>query len=78
MKQEIFLPKMGLTMTEGTIEKWLKKDGDTVIKGEGILEVMTEKVSLTVEATESGIIHMFKEEGATVPVGEVIGEIDMG
>lgn len=75
MKEEIYLPKMGLTMTEASIEKWLKNDGDTVKKGEDILEIMTEKVTSTIEASASGVIKIHKKEGSTVPVGEVIGEI---
>lgn len=75
MKEEIYLPRMGQTMTEGTIDKWLKKDGDIVIKGEGIVEITTDKVTTTIESPESGMLQIIKEEGKTVPVGEVIAEV---
>jgi pyruvate dehydrogenase E2 component (dihydrolipoamide acetyltransferase) len=76
VKEEIYLPKMGLTVVEGTIEKWLKKDGDIVEKGEGLVEIMTDKVTTTVDSPIAGKLQIFNsEEGATVKVGEVIGEV---
>lgn len=75
MKEDIYLPRMGQTMTEGTVEKWLKKDGDIVEKGEGIAEISTDKVTATIESPESGTLNILVDEGRTVPVGEVIGEI---
>ncbi len=75
MKEDVFLPKMGQTMTEGTIEKWLKKDGDTVKKGEGIVEIMTDKITTTIESPIDGVLQILIEEGNIVPVGEIIGEI---
>jgi pyruvate/2-oxoglutarate dehydrogenase complex dihydrolipoamide acyltransferase (E2) component len=75
MKEEIFIPKMGQTMTEGTIEKWLRKDGDTVKKGEGVVEIMTDKITTTIDSPADGVLQILVEEGNTVPVGEIIGEI---
>jgi pyruvate/2-oxoglutarate dehydrogenase complex dihydrolipoamide acyltransferase (E2) component len=75
MKEEIYLPRMGQTMTEGTIDKWLKKDGDIVAKGEGVVEITTDKVTTAIESPKSGILQILKEEGNTVPVGEVIAEV---
>ncbi len=75
MKEDVYLPKMGQTMTEGTIEKWLKKDGDTVKKGEGIVEIMTDKITTTIESPIDGVLLILIEEGNIVPVGEIIGEI---
>jgi len=75
MKEDVYLPKMGQTMTEGTIEKWLKKDGDTVKKGEGIVEIMTDKITTTIESPIDGVLQILIEEGNIVPVGEIIGEI---
>ncbi|MHB1375843.1 MAG: biotin/lipoyl-containing protein [Candidatus Humimicrobiaceae bacterium] len=75
MKEDIYLPRMGQTMTEGTVEKWLKKDGDTVEKGEGVAEISTDKVTTTIESPETGTLHVLINEGSTVPVGKVIGEI---
>lgn len=75
MKEEVYLPRMGQTMTEGTIDKWLKKDGDIVAKGEGVVEITTDKVTTTIESPKSGILQILKEEGNTIPVGEVITEV---
>ena len=53
---EVIMPKLGLTMETGTIEKWHKKEGDKVEAGEVLLEVMTDKVSLEIEAYNSGYL----------------------
>lgn len=77
---EVIMPKLGLTMETGVIEKWLKKEGDKVESGEVLFEVMTDKVSLEVEAYNSGILRkILRNEGEEVPVTEVIafiGEAD--
>lgn len=75
MKEEIFLPKMGLTTTEGTLDKWLKKDGSIVKKGEGVVEITTDKVTTTIESPKDGILQILKEEGEIVKIGEPIGEV---
>jgi len=63
-------------MTEGQIVKWLKKEGDTVTEGEIILEIMTDKTSMEIEAEASGILlKIVHHDGDTVPVTEVIGYI---
>ena len=70
------MPKLGLTMETGTIEKWHKKEGDLVETGEVLFEVMTDKVSLEVEAYNSGtLLQILKKEGDEVPVTEVIAYI---
>ncbi|HCC86564.1 MAG TPA: dihydrolipoyl dehydrogenase [Porphyromonadaceae bacterium] len=76
MAFEIIMPKAGIDMTEGQIVKWLKKEGDTVTEGEIILEIMTDKTSMEIEAEASGILlKIVHQEGETVPVTEVIGYI---
>ncbi len=73
---EVIMPKLGLTMETGVIEKWHKKEGDKVETGEVLFEVMTDKVSLEVEAYNSGIIRkIIRKEGEEVPVTEVIAYI---
>ncbi len=47
---EVIMPKLGMTMEKGLIERWLKKEGDYVEKGEPLLEVMTDKVTIEVES----------------------------
>ena len=76
MAFEIIMPKAGIDMTEGQIVKWLKKEGDPVTEGEVILEIMTDKTSMELEAEASGILlKIVHPDGDTVPVTEVIGYI---
>lgn len=74
MALEIIMPKAGVDMTEGQIVKWNKKVGDEVKEGEVLLEIMTDKTSMELEAEESGyLLAILKNDGETVPVAEVIG-----
>ncbi|MDD3561505.1 dihydrolipoyl dehydrogenase [Petrimonas mucosa] len=76
MAYEIIMPKAGIDMTEGQIVKWLKKEGDPVTEGEIILEIMTDKTSMELEAEASGVLlKILRHDGETVPVTEVIGYI---
>lgn len=76
MAYEIIMPKAGIDMTEGQVVKWLKKEGDPVKEGEIILEIMTDKTSMEIEAEASGILlKIVHPDGDTVPVTEVIGYI---
>ncbi|MBN2072509.1 MAG: 2-oxo acid dehydrogenase subunit E2 [Actinobacteria bacterium] len=73
---EVIMPKLGLTMETGKIEKWIKKEGDRVEAGDVLFEVMTDKVSLEVEAYNSGILRkILRGEGEEVPVTEVVAYI---
>jgi pyruvate dehydrogenase E2 component (dihydrolipoamide acetyltransferase) len=65
---------LGLTMSEGTILHWLRKEGEAVRQGEPLLEVETDKVTLEVEAPASGVLlKILALPGQAVPVGEVVG-----
>ena len=76
MLKEVIMPKMGATMAVGTIVAWLKKEGDWVGKGEPILEIETDKVTMVVESLDSGILKkILIQPGAEVPVTDVIGYI---
>lgn len=57
MSNIVVMPKLGLTMTEGTISKWMKKEGDLIKSGEAIFEVETDKMTNTIEAVESGVLR---------------------
>lgn len=78
MSKEFVMPKLGMTMEEGTITKWLKKEGDKVEKGEPIVEVMTDKVNMEVESPYDGILlKIVAKEGDVVPILQpiaIIGE----
>ena len=74
MALEVIMPKAGVDMTEGQIVQWNKKVGEFVKEGEILLEIMTDKVSMELEAEEDGyLIAILKGDGETVPVTEVIG-----
>ena len=70
---ELIMPKMGESIMEATILKWLKKEGDPVEIDESILEIATDKVDSDVPAPEAGIMgEILYPEGETVEVGKVI------
>jgi pyruvate dehydrogenase E2 component (dihydrolipoamide acetyltransferase) len=72
----VTMPKWGLTMKQGKIAKWFKKEGDLVQQGEDLFEVETEKITNKVEAAASGILfQIVVPEGRTVPVGTIIAVI---
>lgn len=75
MKENIYLPRMGQTMTEGSVIKWLKSDGEIVKKGESIVEIMTDKISTELESPKDGVLQILVEKDNVVPVGTVIGEV---
>ncbi len=76
MATAVIFPKLDEAMLTGIIVRWLKKEGDRVEKGEGILEVETEKVTFEVEAEESGILSKpMAKEGDEVAVGTTIAFI---
>ncbi|MHB8280939.1 MAG: 2-oxo acid dehydrogenase subunit E2 [Candidatus Humimicrobiaceae bacterium] len=73
---EVLMPKMGKTMETGIIEKWRKKEGDKVEKGDILYDLATDKVSLEVESFNSGILRkIIKAEGEEVPMMEIIAYI---
>jgi pyruvate dehydrogenase E2 component (dihydrolipoamide acetyltransferase) len=79
MPAEITMPQLSDTMTEGTIVKWNKKEGDKVRAGEEIAEVETDKATMPMEAFESGTIAaILLKEGDKVPVGGLLAVIATG
>ena len=76
MPIEVVMPKLGLTMTEGLIVEWKKKEGDPVKKGEILFILETEKVTYEVESTENGVLgKILLRENDTVAVGVVVAYI---
>jgi pyruvate/2-oxoglutarate dehydrogenase complex dihydrolipoamide acyltransferase (E2) component len=76
MIKEIIIPKLGQAIKEATIEKWLKKEGDKVSKGEVLLEITTDKAALEIESQHDGLIRkILAKEGDKVEVLTVIGFI---
>lgn len=77
MKVDIIVPALGESVSEATIAKWYKKVGDNVKLDELIAELETEKVTLELNATSSGMMAaIHKKEGEAVSVGELLGAID--
>ncbi len=70
MSTTLTMPKLGLTMTEGTVSKWLKKQGDSVSTGEVLFVVSTDKITYEVQAERDGVLlKVYVEENGSVPVG---------
>jgi pyruvate dehydrogenase E2 component (dihydrolipoamide acetyltransferase) len=70
------MPRLSLTMKEGTVIQWFKREGDPVKKGEPLVEVLSEKVTYDVEAPATGILRkILAEEGVDVPVAGTLGII---
>jgi 3-oxoadipate enol-lactonase len=72
---DILMPKLGMTMTAGTVVRWLKQSGDTVTAGEPICEVETDKLNSELEAEVSGVLTVLAEEGEELGVGATLGQI---
>ncbi|HEY8746498.1 MAG TPA: biotin/lipoyl-containing protein, partial [Tepidisphaeraceae bacterium] len=79
MSAEFTMPQMSDTMTEGTVVKWLKKEGDKVKQGEVIAEIETDKAVMESEAFDSGTIAaILVPEGQKAKVGGVLAVIATG
>ncbi len=76
--QNITMPQLGESVTEGTIEKWLVKPGDTVKKYDSLAEVVTDKVNAEIPSSFEGVItELIAQEGQTLPVGAVVCSIEI-
>ena len=78
MATEVVMPKLGLTMERGTIGAWMAAEGDEVSKGKAILEVVTDKVTMEVEAQVSGVLRKIlvaagSEVDVSTPIGIIAG-----
>src|SRR5881398_3423922 len=73
MPADVIMPLLGMAQETGKVLRWLKQDGDGVRKGEPLLEVETDKVTVEIEAPADGTLAGVRvADGAEVPVGEVI------
>ena len=76
MITEVTMPSMGADMTEGTIVKWLKKEGDEVKRGDKLAEIETDKTVVEMESYGEGILKkIVVSEGQVVPVGDLIAYV---
>ena len=76
MAETVTMPKLGFDMAEGKLVRWLKKEGESVAKGDILAEIETDKATVEVESSFSGLIHQrLVDEGALVPVGTPLAVI---
>src|SRR5213593_1886920 len=77
MAFELKMPKLGESVTEGTIGKWLKQPGDKVNKYDLLVEVQTDKVNTEIPSPVAGTLREVKvQEGETVPIGTLLAVFD--
>lgn len=72
----INIPKLGVSMSEGTLVEWLVQDGEQVTEGQVLYRIETDKVENDVESPVAGIVRITGVEGETYDVGDPIGEIE--
>ena len=75
MPAPIFMPKLGLTMTEGTLTEWLVSTGETVSQGQPVASIETDKIETEIEAEAEGILHQSAKSGEVFECGLVLGWI---
>jgi pyruvate dehydrogenase E2 component (dihydrolipoamide acetyltransferase) len=72
---EIVMPRLSDTMEEGTILRWLKGDGEAVARGEELVEIETDKATMTYESDQAGVLEIVAEAGSTLAVGALIARV---
>ncbi|MCZ6790149.1 MAG: dihydrolipoamide acetyltransferase family protein [Chloroflexi bacterium] len=76
MAKELVMPQMGYDMQQGTVVRWIKKEGDQVVRGEPVAEIETDKAVVEMESIGGGVLRkIIAPEGTVAQVGEVIGII---
>ncbi len=77
MKQDILVPSVGESVTQGTLASWLKGEGQSVQEGEELFELETDKATVAVPAPASGVLHIQVEAGRDVQIGAVVGVVEI-
>jgi pyruvate dehydrogenase E2 component (dihydrolipoamide acetyltransferase) len=76
MAETINMPKLGFDMAEGTLVRWVKKEGETINKGDVLAEIETDKATVEVESSASGVVRkLLVDEGAVVPISTPIAVV---
>ncbi len=76
MAETITMPKLGFDMQEGTLVRWVKNQGENINKGEVLAEIETDKATVEVESSASGVVRrLLVDQGAVVPIGAAIAVI---
>ncbi|MFU8888290.1 MAG: biotin/lipoyl-containing protein, partial [Trueperaceae bacterium] len=79
MPQDVRLPELAESVVEGEVLKWLVAVGDAVVVDQPLVEVMTDKVTVELPSPLAGVLaEIVAPEGAVVPVGAVLGRIEVG
>src|SRR5215470_15190189 len=74
----IKMPQLGESVTEGTVDRWLKKEGDYIRRDEPIVEVVTDKVNAEIPSPFEGtLVKIAVAEGTTIPIGTEIAVIEL-
>ena len=77
MAVNIVVPEMGESVVDARVARWLKKAGDTVTVGEGLVELETDKVDVEVSASKSGTLASIAHpDGSDVKIGDILGTIE--
>jgi pyruvate/2-oxoglutarate dehydrogenase complex dihydrolipoamide acyltransferase (E2) component len=76
MSYEVLVPQLSFSMTEGTLNEWLKAEGDDVIEGEPLFSIEADKSTIEVPAPATGTLRITGEIGETYAVGTQIGTIE--
>src|SRR5438445_11101003 len=72
------MPQLGESVTEGTVDRWLKQEGDMVRRDEPIVEVVTDKVNAEIPSPFEGrLVRIDVQPGQTVPIGAALAEIEV-
>src|SRR5579863_1942359 len=72
---EIVMPRLSDTMEEGTVLRWLKRDGEHVHRGEELVEIETDKAAMVYESDQEGLLRIVAREGDTLAVGATIAHV---
>ena len=76
MAETITMPKLGFDMAEGTLVRWVRNEGENINKGDVLAEIETDKATVEVESSASGIVRkLLVDQGAVVPIGAAIAII---
>src|SRR6266576_4967217 len=76
MPTEVIMPALGMAQETGKLVRWIKNEGDTVTKGEPLMEIETDKVTVEIEAPADGVLGgISAAEGEDIPVGRAVAYV---
>jgi 2-oxoglutarate dehydrogenase E2 component (dihydrolipoamide succinyltransferase) len=78
MNEEVLVPSVGESITQGVLSAWLKQEGERVEEGEDLFELETDKATVAVPSPAEGIVHIQVPAGQEVEIGQVVGSVEVG